>query len=207
MAAAGAAAALGGAALALALASASGNLGSTTVEQVTVAAPGALPAPVALRLPASRTSGGLDAAALYAARAPSVVTLETWFGPHPTATGSGFVVDAARGLILTNSHVITNSAEVSDPRDVQRPDHVYVELLDGERAEGHVLGYDLFDDVGVVRVDPRDLHLEAAPLGSSQAVRVGDPVAAIGSPFGEAGSLSVGVVSQLGRQIPTPSQA
>jgi S1-C subfamily serine protease len=68
-----------------------------------------------------------------------------------------------------------------------------------------VVGFDLFDDVAVVRTDPRALHLVPVPLGSSQAVHVGEPVAAIGSPFDEPGSLSVGVVSQVGRQIPAPA--
>jgi S1-C subfamily serine protease len=134
-----------------------------------------------------------------------VVTVDVVFADGSVFSGSGFVVDQKRGLILTNSHVITNSGSVSDPDAVHAGDNVYVEQLDGERAEAEVVGYDLFDDVGLLRVDPTKMHLQAVPLGRSSSVVVGEPVAAIGSPFGEEGSLSIGVVSQIARQITAPA--
>ena len=83
---------------------------------------------------------------------------------------------------------------------------VYVELDGGERAKAKVLGYDLFDDVAVLQVEPGALPLTEIPMGHSSTVQVGEPVAVIGSPFGRPGSLSVGVVSQVGRQIAAPAQ-
>jgi S1-C subfamily serine protease len=191
-----------GAVAALAIAGAGGWLGGgTTVERV-AAAPPETHSPVSLpRTPA----GGMDATQLYADRSPGVVTVDVVFNDGSAYSGSGFVVDQKRGLILTNSHVITNSGTVTDPAKVHAGDHVYVEQLDGERSEAEVVGYDLFDDVGVLRVDPTRMHLHQVPLGDSSSVAVGEPVAAIGSPFGEEGSLSIGVVSQIARQIPTPA--
>ena len=66
-----------------------------------------------------------------------------------------------------------------------------------------VVGVDLFDDVGLLRIDPRQHALDPVPLGDSSRVIVGEPVAAIGSPFGNADSLSVGVVSAIRRSIPS----
>jgi S1-C subfamily serine protease len=76
-----------------------------------------------------------------------------------------------------------------------------VEFKDGDRAEAQIVGWDVFNDVGVIRVDPKDHALAPVPLGDSSTVVVGTPVAAIGSPFGEQTSLSVGVVSATGRSI------
>jgi S1-C subfamily serine protease len=78
---------------------------------------------------------------------------------------------------------------------------LYVEFRDGERVRGRIIGWDLFSDVGVVRVDPAAHALAPVPLGRSATVRVGESVAAIGTPFGNQSSLSVGVVSATGRQI------
>jgi S1-C subfamily serine protease len=193
-----------GAVAALAVAGAGGWLGGdTTVEQVASPPPDSgVTSPISLpKTPA----GGLDAEQLYKERSPGVVTIDVVFTDGSVFSGSGFVVDAKRGLILTNSHVITNSGSVSDPNAVHPGDHVYVEQLDGERTEAKVVGFDLFDDVGVLRVDPTRMHLHKVPLGQSSSVVVGEPVAAIGSPFGEEGSLSIGVVSQIARQITAPA--
>jgi 2-alkenal reductase len=78
---------------------------------------------------------------------------------------------------------------------------VYVEFADHDRVRARIVGWDVFDDVGVLRVDPAAHHLVALPLGESAAVRVGEPVAAIGSPFGNENSLAVGVVSAVHRAI------
>jgi S1-C subfamily serine protease len=80
---------------------------------------------------------------------------------------------------------------------------VYAEFSDGDRVPATVVGYDLYDDVGVIRVDRKAHILDPLPLGRSSRVVVGQPVAAIGSPFGNADSLSVGVVSAIGRSIPS----
>jgi S1-C subfamily serine protease len=149
-------------------------------------------------LPTRRTGAGFDPETLYAARAPGVVTIYANLGLDGTAQGSGFVVDD-NGVILTNAHVITNVAE--SRTSVQGARAVYVEFSDGERVAARVVGWDLFSDVGVIRVSPKDHALDPVPLGNSAGVVVGEPVAAIGSPFGKQTSLSVGVVSATGRSI------
>jgi S1-C subfamily serine protease len=141
---------------------------------------------------------GLDAAALYEARSKGVVTIYANLGVDGSSQGSGFVVNED-GVILTNAHVITNVAEERSP--VRGAQAVFVEFADGERVAAEVVGWDLFSDVGVVRISPDDHELVTVPLGNSARVVVGQPVAAIGSPFGEQTSLSVGVVSATGRSI------
>jgi S1-C subfamily serine protease len=149
--------------------------------------------------PVPRTSNGdFDPAALYAARSEGVVTIYANLGVDGSSQGSGFVV-RRDGVILTNAHVITNVAE--EPDNVRGATAVYVEFSDGERVAAEVVGWDLFSDVGVVRVAPEDHPLVTVPLGESSRVVVGEPVAAIGSPFGKQTSLSVGVVSATGRSI------
>jgi S1-C subfamily serine protease len=162
----------------------------------TTVARDALPAPSTVpirRVPPS----AFDPAALYAARSNGVVTIYANLGADGSAQGSGFVVDGD-GLILTNAHVITNVAE---SRTVRGASAVYVEFSDGDRVRAEIVGWDLFSDVGVVRVSRSDHGLSPVPLGNSAQVVVGEPVAAIGSPFGQQTSLSVGVVSATGRSI------
>jgi len=194
-------AALAGGAAALGLASATGLLGDRTETVVLPAAtPTGVPAPVATRLVAR--PGALDAAAVYARRSAGVVTIFAYFGKagapgSQAAQGSGFVVDR-NGTILTSSHVITNAGEGVP---VAPADRLYVEFGDHDRVPASVVGWDVFDDVGVVRVDPRLHALAPVPLGDSAHVVVGQPVAAIGSPFGNEDSLTVGVVSAVHRSI------
>lgn len=140
-----------------------------------------------------------DPAALYARRAPGVVTLYADLGPDGQSQGSGFVVDA-KGTILTNAHVVTNVADAAGGR-VRGAGRLYVEFRDRDRVPARIVGWDLFSDVAVVSVDPRAHLLQPVPLGDSSTVVVGAPVAAIGSPFNEQSSLSVGVVSATDRTI------
>jgi S1-C subfamily serine protease len=170
--------------------------GSTT----TVVAPDTTPPP---QQPVrSRPGAGFDPAALYASRADGVVTVYANLGTDGSAQGSGFVADGT-GAILTNAHVITNVAELDDPSAsaVRGARAVFVEFSDGERVPAKIVGWDLFSDVGVIRVEPESHALAPVPLGESEDVVVGEPVAAIGSPFGKQTSHSVGVVSATGRSI------
>jgi S1-C subfamily serine protease len=145
--------------------------------------------------------GGFDPAAIYSERADGVVTVYSAFqGSSGAAQGSGFVVDED-GTILTNAHVITNVGETDGTE--RGADAVYVEFSDGERVPAEIVGWDVFADVGVVRVDPALHALAPVPLGDSDQVVPGAAVAAIGSPFGNQGSLAVGVVSATGRTIPS----
>jgi S1-C subfamily serine protease len=144
---------------------------------------------------------GFSPSAIYSSRAAGVVTIVSVFGTDPEtasqAQGSGFVV-SPKGYILTNSHVITDAGSGS----VAKPaDKVYVEFEDKDRAEASIVGWDVFDDVGLIKVDPADHVLVPVPLGNSAAAVVGEPVAAIGSPFGNEDSLGVGVVSATHRSI------
>ena len=172
---------LAGALCAVALAGATGVLeGTTTVREAPLVAPEPVPVPVG----GKAAAGGMDASAIYRARAPGVVQVEVRDGGNVAQTGSGWVADAKRGAIVTNAHVITNAGDASDPADVKPFGEVYVELDGGERAKARVLGYDLFDDVAVLQVEPGALPLTEIPMGHSSTVQVGEPVAVIGSPFG-----------------------
>jgi 2-alkenal reductase len=110
--------------------------------------------------------------------------------------GSGFVLNG-EGEIATNAHVVT-TGEVPDLREARQ---VFVEFADGNQVEAEVRGYDPEADIALLEVDPEGLTLRPLPLGESDKVEVGMPVAAIGSPFSEERSLSVGVVSAIDRSI------
>jgi 2-alkenal reductase len=150
---------------------------------------------------------GFDPAAIYAARGGGVVTVHSLFAGHeedgrgPVAQGSGFVV-SREGYILTNAHVITTAGEGAPADAIEGATSVFVEFRDGDRVEAKIVGYDLYDDVGLLKVEPGAHRLQPLPLGDSSKVVVGEPVAAIGTPFGQANSLTVGVVGATGR---TPS--
>jgi S1-C subfamily serine protease len=141
-----------------------------------------------------------DPARIYALRSPGVVTIFAVYQNGDTAQGSGFIV-SRDGYVLTSSHVITGAGQRPPGEAPRAANRVFVEFADHDRIPANVVGFDLFDDVGVLRVDPGQHPLAAVPLGRSSAVRVGEPVAAIGSPFGNAGSLAVGVVSATRRSI------
>jgi S1-C subfamily serine protease len=191
---------------ALAIGKATGWTGSSSTSTVFRAAPIQQPAaaPAAVRSNAKPLVGnGFSPSAIYARRSAGVVTIVSSFGSDPasaqSAQGSGFVV-SPKGYILTNSHVITTAGDTGD--SVAKPaDRVFVEFQDHDRADAKVVGWDVFDDVGLIKVDPADHALAPVPLGNSAAAVVGEPVAAIGSPFGNENSLAVGVVSATHRSI------
>ena len=145
---------------------------------------------------------GFNPSRIYAMRSAGVVTIYAISGgggqPAQEAQGSGFVV-SPKGYILTNSHVITNAGEGGS--SVSAADKLFVEFQDRDRVPATVVGWDIYDDVGLIKVNPADHRLEPVPLGDSAQVKVGQPVAAIGSPFGNVNSLSVGVVSATERSI------
>ena len=191
-----------GAAAALGLGRAAGLLGGSTTETVVVREPAATTATPAARvsppLPAAPSSG-FSAARVFAERSPGVVTVFAYFG-GVGAQGSGFVVSHT-GTILTNAHVITNAGAADPGSPVKPASEVYVEFRDHDRVPAKIVGWDVFDDVGVIHVDPAGHRLTPLPLGRSADVAVGAPVAAIGSPLGNEDSLAVGVVSAVGRSI------
>ena len=99
--------------------------------------------------------------------------------------GSGVIVDAADGIIITNNHVIENAVQI------------FVVLSDGTRMPARLIGRDIGADVAVVKVDWKGLP--SLPVGDSDKVRIGDVVAAVGNPFGLEGTATLGIVSALMR--------
>ena len=147
---------------------------------------------------------GFDPAKIYANRSEGVVTIYSYFPNGQRAQGSGFIV-SEEGHILTNSHVVTTSA--AEGSAVKGANRIYVVFHDGDRIPGSIVGWDLFNDTGLVKVDPKDHAVSPVPLGDSSRVVVGEPVAAIGSPFGQESSLAVGVVSATQRSIDSLTSA
>jgi S1-C subfamily serine protease len=157
------------------------------------------------------SGNGFNPARIYANRASGVVTIYAVYGsPNSEAAeaaqGSGFVV-SKDGYVLTNSHVITTAGEGATGDKVTAADQVFVEFQDRDRVPAEVVGWDIFDDVGLLKVKPSSHSLSPVPLGDSARVSVGEPVAAIGSPFGNENSLAVGVVSATERSIDSLTSA
>ena len=173
---------------------------TTTVFRTSPVQPGLTAATAAVKPGAKPLPGnGFSPSSIYARRSPGVVTIVSVYGNDSGSTrqGSGFVV-SPQGYILTNSHVITTAG---DTPVAQPADSVFIEFQDRDRAEAKIVGWDVFDDVGLVKVDPSAHPLAPVPLGNSAAAVVGEPVAAIGSPFGNENSLAVGVVSAVHRSV------
>ena len=101
------------------------------------------------------------------------------------SAGSGVIVDADNGYILTNHHVVKNAHTIQ------------ISLIDGEVLDAEVIGSDSATDIAVLKVDAEDLV--EMPIGDSTRVRVGDFVLAIGNPFGLGHTVTSGIVSALGR--------
>ncbi len=199
------AAVLGGS-LALAIAKGAGWLGarSTTVVMPATPAEAGQPAPIVVAKPL--VGNGFEPARIYRDRSAGVVTIVSYFDSPTSAAaqagqGSGFVV-SRDGAILTSAHVITTAGQ-NQTKPAVPARQIYVQFADGDRVSARIVGYDLFDDVGVIKVDPSAHALTPVPLGDSARLVVGQPVAAIGSPFGNADSLSVGVISAIRRSIPS----
>ena len=103
--------------------------------------------------------------------------------------GSGFMYDAD-GHIITNNHVVEGASKIS------------VTFLDGAVYKADMVGTDPYTDLAVIRVDVPKEKLVPLPLGDSSKLEVGQQVAAIGNPFGLSGSMTSGIISQLGRLLP-----
>ncbi|HOU40127.1 MAG TPA: trypsin-like peptidase domain-containing protein [Promineifilum sp.] len=160
---------------------------ATITAQMATTAPNATLAPA--QLPAITTDLEADLIALYEHINPSVVHIFVYdTADNPVGTGTGFVFDD-RGHIVTNNHVVAGAGRLE------------IVFPNGERRTGLTVGTDVDSDLGVVLVDSLPDGVTPIPLGDSDAVRVGQFVVAIGNPFGEAGSLSLGIVSALGRTL------
>jgi S1-C subfamily serine protease len=126
------------------------------------------------------------------------ITTETvainWFlepVPQDGGSGSGSIIDT-RGYVLTNTHVIESAYKV------------FINLADGSQFEGTVVGMDAENDLAVLKFDPpQGTNLKTVPFGSSDSLKVGQKVLAIGNPFALERTLTVGIISGLGRPIQT----
>ncbi|MDQ2701104.1 MAG: trypsin-like peptidase domain-containing protein [Actinomycetota bacterium] len=141
------------------------------------------------------TGNGFDFATVYRETVPGVISVRSVFGTG-AAGGSGFVL-GNDGEIVTNAHVITDG----EGEDRTAAEQVFIEFYDGNVLPAEIIGFDPFSDVGLVKVDPDEVDLTPLELVDSEKVQVGQPIAVIGSPFGEDHSLSTGVVSQVGRSV------
>ena len=126
---------------------------------------------------------------------PGVVRVNTIRNQTMNETGgvgSGFVFDKM-GHIITNAHVIEGSTKT------------VVTFLDGRSYNAEIIGMDEYTDIGVIKVNADLKLLRPLSLGDSANLNVGEPITAIGNPFGLSGSMSSGIVSQIGRLLPSSS--
>jgi S1-C subfamily serine protease len=163
----------------------------------------AVVAPAALAQPTSASNKGLSVHEIYQRDAQGVAFISAQvvqsgtsvFGfpqqQRSTATGSGFLIDN-NGHILTNAHVVEGAKSVT------------VQLGDGDPQAAEIVGTDPSTDIALLKVDNTD-GVDPLPLGDSTEVQVGDPVVAIGNPFGLDRTVTTGIVSALQRQIQAPN--
>jgi len=106
------------------------------------------------------------------------------------SVGSGFVYDNL-GHIITNAHVVDGASKAT------------VTFLDGSQYDAEIIGTDKFTDIAVIKVSEKPRLLHPLRIGDSSQLHVGEQVAAIGNPFGLSGSMTSGIVSQMGRLLPS----
>jgi len=172
-------------------------------EGEAVEAESELPPRVPSELAIETGSPGFNAAEIYRDVSPGVVTIRSVFGGAAGgAEGSGFVLDP-NGEIVTNAHVVTEESSNGGRTPAKE---VFVEFSNRNVLEAKIVGFDPFADVALLKVEPEGFPLHALELGDDAELEVGEPVAAIGSPFGEQRSLSVGVVSATDRAVKSLTQ-
>lgn len=125
---------------------------------------------------------------IYQQFSPGVVSIRT-----STVQGSGWVF-SGDGVIVTNNHVVGTETRVE------------VDFASGLKTYGNVVGTDAFSDLAVIKVAVAASELHPLPLGDSDTLQVGQTVIAIGNPFGLSGTMTTGILSALGRSLPTSSQ-
>jgi S1-C subfamily serine protease len=125
---------------------------------------------------------------IYQQFSPGVVSIRT-----TDAQGSGWVY-SGDGIIVTNNHVVGTESQVE------------VDFPSGLKTFGEVIGTDASSDLAVIKVDVAASELHPLPMGDSNVLQVGQTVIAIGNPFGLSGTMTTGIISALGRSLPTGSQ-
>jgi S1-C subfamily serine protease len=155
------------------------------------------------------SDGSFNPAQIFKDVSPGVVTITSVFqggvsdllgGGGSAGQGSGFVVDKD-GDIVTNAHVVTSGGHLNGGGAPHEAKQVFVEFGDRNRVPANIVGFDADADVALIKVDPDGLDLEPVALADRSSFVVGEPVAAIGSPFGEDQSLSIGVISATNRTV------
>ena len=133
---------------------------------------------------AELTRSSVDWAAIYSQVVPSLVSVVSKDG-----AGSGFFV-SEDGHVITNLHVVSGAEQL------------FVYLQDGDRREAEFIAKDVGNDLALLKVDPEGLEIVLPTYGGVDELQVGDPVGALGAPFNLPNSLTVGIVSALGRTRP-----
>ncbi len=123
---------------------------------------------------------------------PGVVRVNTQTNNGTGGVGSGFVFDK-KGHIITNAHVIDDATKI------------IITFLDGRSYNAEIIGMDKYTDIGVIKVNADLKLLHPLSLGDSSNLEVGEPITAIGNPFGLSGSMTSGIISQMGRLLPSDS--
>jgi 2-alkenal reductase len=126
---------------------------------------------------------------LYENVSPGIVSIQV-LTAQGGSLGSGFVYDD-QGDILTNFHVVDGETKIE------------VDFTSGFKAYGKLVGTDLDSDLAVIKVDAPASELHPLPLGDSSGLKVGQSVVAIGNPFGLNGTMTLGIVSAIGRTLPS----
>jgi S1-C subfamily serine protease len=165
-------------------------------------------APTATQVVVQASDGSFNPAQIFKDVAPGVVTVTSVFegsgsdllGGGGAGQGSGFVVDK-EGNIVTNTHVVTSGGNLNGGGNPREARQVFVEFGDRNRVPADIVGFDADADIALIKVDPDGMDLHPVPLSDRSSFAVGEPVAAIGSPFGEDQSLSVGVISATDRTV------
>lgn len=156
---------------------------------ITPPAPVIVTAPAPVLPPVTITSSEEEALiALYERANPAVVSLTVAGDDNGFGQGSGFLYDA-EGHIITNQHVVEGATTIE------------VEFASGLKVRGTVVGVDIDSDLAVVKVNRLPEGVQPLPLADSDTVKVGQRAIAIGNPFGRAGTMTVGVISGLGRLL------
>lgn len=149
----------------------------------------------AIEKTASSFSKSLSLIEIFEKSEPGVVRVNVQRGESGEATGgvgSGFVFDK-KGHIITNAHVVKEASKV------------VVTFLDGRSYNAEIIGTDEYTDIAIIKVNADLALLQPLSIGDSSNLKVGEQIAAIGNPFGLSGSMTSGIVSQLGRLLPSGS--
>jgi len=170
------------------LAGGGAGVGGYLIADQSAADPATTTANRPLGAPASANRAPASVAGIAASVLPSVVSIQVTTS-RGKGTGSGFVI-TQDGYILTNNHVVASAASGGK---------IEVAFKDGARSEASIKGRDAYSDVAVIKVSGK--QLKPLSLGDSDSVAVGDPVVAVGSPLGLAGTVTSGIVSALNRPV------